>query len=109
MDNTTVETIGAGIIRHLITTAAGALVANGTIQSSQSQQFIGAAMFFVGIAWSWWQKSGQAEVQDMLKKMTAKKTVAAAVVTAQALPTGAAVTPTPLPNSPGMRPGGGIG
>lgn len=101
MDETT-QAIGAGILRHLLTTGAGALVADGLIQSSQTQEFVGAGMFVIGVAWSWWQKRGQAEVSALLKKLTAKPTAAAAVATAQALPTGAAV-------SPGLKPGGPIG
>jgi hypothetical protein len=90
MDSTT-QAIAAGILRHVLTSAAGVLVTSGYLQSSQTEQFIGAGIFLAGIAWSWWQKSGQAEVAAALKKVTARNTTAAAVTTAQALPTGAAL------------------
>jgi hypothetical protein len=90
MDSTT-QAIAAGILRHVLTSAASLLVAHGYLQSSGTEQFVGAGLFLAGIAWSWWQKSGQAEVAAALKKVTARNTTAAAVTTAQTLPTGAAV------------------
>lgn len=90
MDQTT-QAIAAGIVRHLLTSLAGMIAAAGYMQSSETEQFVGAGMFLVGIAWSWWQKSGQAEVSAALKKLTAKSTTSAAVTAAQALPVGAAV------------------
>lgn len=67
MDETT-QAIAAGIVRHLLTGAAGVLVSAGYLQSSQTEQFIGAGMLVVGIAWSWWQKKGQAEALDLLRR-----------------------------------------
>jgi hypothetical protein len=90
MDSTT-QAIAAGILRHFLTSAASLLVANGYLQSSGTEQFVGAGLFLAGIAWSWWQKTGQAEVSALLKKVTNKTTTAGAVATAQTLPTGAAV------------------
>ncbi len=99
MDDATsqiVQTAGGLLVRHALTVAAGSLVTDGLVQAGDQDSFIkigsGIVVGLAAVAWSWWQKSGQAEVQAMLKKMTAKKTVAAAVTTAQALPTGAAVT-----------------
>jgi hypothetical protein len=99
MDMETVKAIGAGMLRHALTGLAGTLAAHGYIQSSQTEQFIGAGLFLAGIAWSWWQKSGQAQVADLLKKLTTKTatqaaatTTAAAVATAKDLPAGSAVT-----------------
>lgn len=42
----------SGILRHLLTTGAGMLAANGYLQQDQTQQFIAAGMFFAGIAFS---------------------------------------------------------
>lgn len=75
----------AGIVRHALTTAGGALVAGGYMQSSQTADFIGGGMVIAGIAWSWWQKEGQAEVADLLKKVMAKKTTSAAVDAAKGI------------------------
>ena len=41
-----------GIIRHVITTAGGALVANGTIDANQLNTGAGALVVLVGIIWS---------------------------------------------------------
>ncbi len=101
MDETT-QAIAAGVLRHVLTAGAGILVADGYIQSSQTQQAVGAVMFLIGVGWSWWQKTGQAQVTTLLKKMTNKATTAGAVTAAQALPTGAAL-------NPGLKPGGAIG
>lgn len=48
-----------GIIRHVLTTAAGGLVANGTVTSDQAQQIIGGIMAILTIAWSLYQKRQQ--------------------------------------------------
>lgn len=57
--NEALKPILAGIVRHLLTAAAGVLAAHGYLASSGTEQFIGAGMVLAGIAWSWWQKSGQ--------------------------------------------------
>lgn len=72
MDKAT-PAILAGIVRHLVTTGAGVLVAHGYIQSSQTEQVVGAVMVLVGIGWSWWQKRGQAAVAADLDKLMAAK------------------------------------
>lgn len=54
-------------IRHGLTTAAGALVADGLLMSNQTNDFVGASFFMIGIAWSWWQKYGQAKATALLK------------------------------------------
>lgn len=89
-------TAAGSVVRHAMTTAAGALVTDGLVQAGDSDSFVkigsGIVMGLGALGLSWWQKSGQAQVTAMLKKMTDKKTTTAAVATAQALPTGAAVT-----------------
>lgn len=74
MDQTT-QSILAGIVRHLVTTGAGVLVAHGYIQSSQTEQVVGAVMVLVGIGWSWWQKQGQAAVAAELDRLKVAKAV----------------------------------
>lgn len=45
--------------RHGLTTVAGMLVSEGIITGSQTNDFLGAGLFVVGIGWSWWQKHNQ--------------------------------------------------
>jgi hypothetical protein len=96
MTKQVLQTAAASVIRHGLTTAAGALVTDGLIESGDAAGFVkigsGIVMGVGALGWSWWQKSGQVAVSDALKHLTSKKTAAAAVATAQALPAGAAVT-----------------
>jgi hypothetical protein len=85
MESEALKPILAGIVRHALTTAGGALVAGGYMDSSQTSAFIGGGMVVAGIVWSWWQKEGQAEVAAMLKKVTAKKTTSDAVDAAKGI------------------------
>jgi uncharacterized membrane protein YebE (DUF533 family) len=48
-----------GIVRHVLTTAGGALVANGVLTGGQLQDAVGAVIALGGIAWSIYQKRGQ--------------------------------------------------
>lgn len=85
MDEAT-QSILAGIVRHLVTTGAGVLVTHGYIQSSQTEQVVGAVMLLVGIGWSWWQKNGQAAVKaelDLLKARASAKAQAQPAAAAQ--------------------------
>jgi hypothetical protein len=41
-----------GILRHVLTTAGGALVTDGVLSSSQLQDGVGAVIVIAGIAWS---------------------------------------------------------
>lgn len=82
--------IVAGQVRHLLTVAAGMLVANGALQSSQESQFInigvGLAMWLIVAGWSWWQKVGQKRAQELLAKgKPAAKAVAAFLAIGAAL------------------------
>ncbi len=81
-----VQTVLGLIARHALTTLAGVLVAHGYLGSSGTEQFIGAGMMLAGVGWSWWQKSGQAQVADLLKKVTGHRTVEGAVAKAQLTP-----------------------
>ena len=71
MDTEQLKPILAGLVRHGLTTAGGYLVASGVIQSSQVSDLVGAGMVLAGIAWSWWQKKGQADVNAAFKVLTA--------------------------------------
>ena len=44
------------IIRHLLTTAGGALVADGVLSSAEAQDGVGAIIVLAGIAWSLFNK-----------------------------------------------------
>lgn len=74
----------AGVARHALTTIGGVLVTKGYLDSGAVSGFVGAGMVLVGVAWSWWQKQGQAEVADLLQKVTKKSTTAEAVKAAKA-------------------------
>lgn len=50
------QQIVLGMIRHGLTIAGGALVANGYATSSQEQQIIGGILAAATVAWSAWQK-----------------------------------------------------
>lgn len=62
------------VVRHGLTTAAGALVADGVIKDSDTQMYVGAGMAIAGLVWSWWQKRGQKlavdELQTTVKKLS---------------------------------------
>lgn len=66
MDDTTKQILKAAI-RHGLTTAAGGLVTYGIIHSSQTDEVVSAGMLLLGIAWSVWQKYGQAKAMALLK------------------------------------------
>lgn len=48
----------AGIVRHVLTTAGGALVANGWIEAEQTTQLVGVGMTIFGLLWSMKSKRG---------------------------------------------------
>jgi len=68
MDDT-MKTILAGMLRHGLTTLGGALVAGGYMSSSSTADFVGGGMVLAGVAWSWWQKEGQARALAILARM----------------------------------------
>lgn len=86
MDMDEIKLILAGLVRHGLTTAGGALVAGGYMQSSDTSAFVGSGMLLAGIVWSWWQKVGQAQTTALLKKLTASGSHTEAVERAQAMP-----------------------
>src|ERR1700680_3982330 len=61
-NNVDTSTILASLARHALTTFAGGLAAHGYIMSSDTEQFVGAALVGAGLVWSWWQKEGQADI-----------------------------------------------
>lgn len=75
MDTETLKPILAGIARHALTTAGGMLVTDGVMQNSDVNGFVGAGMVILGVAWSWWNKRGQALMADQIKRLTATKVV----------------------------------
>ena len=81
MDTDQLKSVLAGVVRHGLTTAGGYLVASGGIQSSQVSDFVGAGMVLVGIAWSWYQKKGQADINAAFKTLTANIKPASGVKT----------------------------
>lgn len=75
MNSDLFKSIFAGLARHALTTLGGILVADGVMSTSQDSQFIGAGMVLTGIAWSWYQKVGSAEIAALLKKVTARGSI----------------------------------
>ena len=67
------KTILAGMVRHALTTAGGALVAGGYMESNEMGAFVGGGMILAGIVWSWWNKRGQALVSAELAKIKGAK------------------------------------
>ncbi|GEM_PF-3686106 len=77
MDQTTqtiLQTTIAGLVRHGMTLAAGALVTAGLIHSGQdSSSFVdigsGIVVGALGMLWSWWQKVGQQRLVDEVARL----------------------------------------
>jgi hypothetical protein len=59
------------ILRHLLTTAGGALTADGLLSSGQLQDGVGAIMVLVGLGWSlvnkWEQRRALAAATERSK------------------------------------------
>ena len=68
-----IQTILAMLARHALTVFAGALAARGYLDSSVTEGFISAGMTLAAVGWSWWQKTGQAEVLAELVRLKAQK------------------------------------
>lgn len=45
-----------GIVRHILTSAGGALVTDGIVSQSQLADGVGAVVLLLGIGWSIWNK-----------------------------------------------------
>lgn len=95
MDKELFSSILAGQVRNGIGLVAGSLITLGAVAPEQKGAFVqigsGIVMWFIVAAWSWWQKSGQQQVREMLKHLTARSTTAGAIETAKAADAGAAV------------------
>jgi hypothetical protein len=78
------QTILALLARHALTYVGGILAAHGYLGSSTTEGFVSAGMLLAGVAWSWWQKQGQAWAWAELARLKAQKapTTAAAVQSA---------------------------
>ncbi len=61
-----VKNVAAGILRHALTAAGGALVAGGYANDNTEVAILGMGMTLGGVAWSWWVKVGEAKVMAML-------------------------------------------
>lgn len=60
--------IGGLVARHALTGIGGALAFHGYLPGgTTTEQFVSAGMVFVGVAWSWWQKTGHAETVARLE------------------------------------------
>lgn len=69
MESDALQPILAGIARHALTTAGGALVTGGYMSSNDMTAFVGGGMVVAGVLWSWWQKEGQRKIIAILAKM----------------------------------------
>jgi hypothetical protein len=52
-----------GLVRHLLTTLGGALVAKGVLDSDDAGQLAGALATIVGVVWSVWLKRSSSSAQ----------------------------------------------
>lgn len=58
MDQTTVDSI-LGVIRHVMTSAGGALVTHGVLTQGNLESGVGGIIALLGVAWSIYQKKSQ--------------------------------------------------
>jgi len=65
------QTIMGLVARHMLTYFGGVLAAHGLLgqDDASMQAFVGAGLFFVGIAWSAWQKYGKTLVDTKLAQI----------------------------------------
>lgn len=56
-----------GLLRHLLTSAGGALVSQGLISNTQLSDGVGAVMVLIGIGWSIYTKTEAAKNAQALK------------------------------------------
>lgn len=84
------QTMAAMLLRNALVSAAGALVTHGVISAGQTETVVGAVMVLAGVAWSWWQKQGQANVVAELAKMSGRASKSATTADAAAVGTEAA-------------------
>jgi len=47
----------SGIIRHVLTIAAGVLIQRGMLDESSAEAIVGGLIAMIGVAWSWRAKS----------------------------------------------------
>lgn len=68
-----IKSAAAGQARHVLTGAGVWLAGHGVIQSDQQGAFVqigvGAALYGLGAAWSWWETSGQALVAAQFSRL----------------------------------------
>jgi hypothetical protein len=58
--NTQIVPVLGGLVRHLLTLAAGGLITAGTVNTSQVEIVAGSVTAILVVVWSAWQKSRQA-------------------------------------------------
>jgi hypothetical protein len=61
-----IKPFAAAALRHILTVGAGIIVAHGYANSSGAEQLVGAGMTIGGIAWSWYEKYGRAQLAQTL-------------------------------------------
>lgn len=67
----------AGVLRHLLTTGGGVLVADGYISEDMLNQTVGAITTLAGVGWSLWEKW---KADKMAKEKALKNGAAAALI-----------------------------
>ena len=55
------------IVRHCLTALGTLLVANGVMQNSQMQDFLGSGFFLANLAWQWYENRQQGTEKQALK------------------------------------------
>jgi hypothetical protein len=61
-----VKKIAAGMLRHALTVAGGALMTYGYGDANTEVAIMGMGMTLGGCAWSWWVKVGEAKALALL-------------------------------------------
>lgn len=84
---TAIKPIAAQAARDFLRTVGTYLAAKGLIQGDAGvATFIGAGLALAGLFWGWFTTSGYLQLADLLKKLTATHTPAAAVEVAKVMP-----------------------
>lgn len=47
----------SGVVRHVLTIAAGVLIQRGVLDESSAEAIVGGVIAMIGVAWSWRSKT----------------------------------------------------
>lgn len=81
MDDTTKNMMlafASGVVKKALITLSASAVTHGVISSNQTETFVAAGMFALGVGWSFWNDYGRAIVTSQLEVLKAKSLAQAA-------------------------------